>query len=315
MPDPNHETVSASQAAALWNQSQYCSRWMLYQNFAEGLDISSDESPRMKWGKLIEPVLLAETAKELRLEITPNRHYWRRGLIGATKDATIICPDRGPGVVETKCVFDYSVWAQKWDSGNHIPQEYEVQLQAQMLVGDGDEDSAGDPYEWGVFAVWCCGDVYFYEREPLKDFWDDLREEAAKFMDEVKTKTAPEPFGDPMEIPVINQAFPVVIEGTVMELDDVELGETARRYAWAAEQRKFHAKIEDAAKAKLLGVAEDREILGLPGAYVNIKKSVTKDTICQPDQVGTVLRKGGVRNTIKVTEREYTPETPLAALD
>ena len=103
----------------------------------------------------------AQAAEDLKLEVRPNADdtYHRRGLLGCTRDATIICPDRGPGALETKCIFDYRTWMADWGGGAFVPKPHEIQLQQQLLVGDGDDGFAaeGSPYDWGVIAAWVAG--------------------------------------------------------------------------------------------------------------------------------------------------------------
>src|SRR5712671_4055890 len=111
MPDPERRTISATESPALFGASPYATPWMLYQRFANGVDIDSQGDNRMDWGQRLEPLILAHAAQELRLEVRPNREpdgtqrYVRRGRLGCTRDGTVICPDRGPGAIETKAVF------------------------------------------------------------------------------------------------------------------------------------------------------------------------------------------------------------------
>src|SRR5262245_43707736 len=183
MPDPDKRTVSATQAAALWNRSPYLTRWMLWQHFAKGVPFADRADARMRWGKKLQPLIIDEAAAHLALEVHPNGgdQYVRAGQLGCTRDATIICPDRGPGALETKCVFDYATWMREWDGGRAVPQHHEFQLQQQMLVGDGD----GGPFNWGVIAAWVAGDMYYFERKPIVELWTRLVTEAAAFFDDV----------------------------------------------------------------------------------------------------------------------------------
>jgi len=92
VPDPLRQTISATEAPGLWNVSPYVTRWMLWQKFAKGIALDSDENSRMKWGKLLQPLIIAQAAEELKLDVIPNADdtYIRRGLLGCTRDATII---------------------------------------------------------------------------------------------------------------------------------------------------------------------------------------------------------------------------------
>src|SRR5216684_8768697 len=151
MPDPTKQTISATESPALLGSSPYLTRWMLWQRFANGIEPEREESSRMNWGKAMQPLIVKRVAEERKLEVIPNEgdNYIRRGLLGCTRDATIISPDHGPGALEVKCVFDYEQWGRKWDGGKSVPREIEIQLQQQILVGDGDQMRQLS-YEWGL---------------------------------------------------------------------------------------------------------------------------------------------------------------------
>jgi hypothetical protein len=142
---------------------------MLWQRFANGMDIDSRADARMNWGQKAPAADHRAGAEEMRLEVTAEREdaYMRRGLLGCTRDATIICPDRGPGALETKCVFDYRTWMADWNGGKQPPRHHEIQLQQQMFVGD----EGGESYRWGVLAAWVAGEVHYFERAPIADLW------------------------------------------------------------------------------------------------------------------------------------------------
>lgn len=267
MPDPTRQTISATEASALWNVSPYVTRWMLFQKFANGVDIDAEEDVRMSWGKKLQPLILQQAAEDLRLEVIPNDDdaYHRRGLLGCTRDATIICPDRGPGALETKCVFDYRTYMSAWQGGKIAPAPYEIQLQQQMLVGEA------EPYKWGVIAVWCAGEVHYFNREPIPDLWDKLNEEAAAFFQSVADKQEPDPFGAPIEIEWLTKLLPTE-RGKVIDLSADETA-AVRSYCDIAEayvQAKGHENagknLAEPLRAKLLALARDAQEVWLPGA-------------------------------------------------
>jgi hypothetical protein len=78
---------------------------MLWQHFTNGVPINVEPNSRMAWGLKMQPLVLEQAAADLRFEVIPNGEnaYHRCGLLGCTRDAMIICPDRGPGALETKC--------------------------------------------------------------------------------------------------------------------------------------------------------------------------------------------------------------------
>lgn len=260
MPDPTGKTLSATQTPALFNASPYITRWMLARHFIYGDVIDAEEDARMSWGKKLQPLLLAQAAEDFHLEVNPNPDdkYMRRGLIGCTRDGEIICPSRGPGSIETKCVFDYSVWMQAWDGGKNPPRHNEIQIQQQMLVGDGERS-----HEWGVLAVWVCGEMKYFERKPVEKFWRALETEATQFFADVRDKREGEPFGEPVEYDLLKEAFPVVTD-TVIEVDDKKLVETAIQYRDAKEQEAAGKRTAENLRCKLIAAAKGAGDMMLP---------------------------------------------------
>ncbi len=267
MPDIARKTISATEAPALWNVSPYLTRWMLYKRFHDGMNVDSEPDERMSWGTKMEPLLLEQASHDLKMEVIPNkgeRTYVRRGLLGCTRDATVICPDRGPGTLETKCVFDYRTWMDKWGGGEAPPRYYEIQLQVKMLVGDPE----GEPY--GVIAAWVAGEMHYFERAPIPELWDSLRGEAAGFFASVDMGAEPDPFGHPVEIPALSLIERVAQKSIAS--DDAELGRLAQAYAEAGDIVSAGEKRRTEIKAKLLAAAGDAEVLKLPGATVTVKQ-------------------------------------------
>lgn len=273
MPDPLKQTISATESPGLFNVSPYVTRWMLWQKFAKGIDIGSEENSRMRWGTLMQPLIIAQAAQDLKFEVVPNADntYHRRGLLGCTRDATIICPDRGPGALETKCVFDYRTWMTDWQGGDAPPRPHEIQLQQQMLVGDGE----GKPsYNWGVIAAWVAGDVYYFERSPIVDLWERLQLEGQVFWQSLLHGKEPDPFGATIEVEWLTKLLPKVA-GKVLDLSADESAraftDMAQVYQAAKEQENTGKKVAEPLRAKLLALAKDNERVVLPlGVEVRI---------------------------------------------
>ena len=278
MPDSTKQTISATQSPALFGASSYLTRWMLYMQFAGKAEMETTEpNPRMEWGKKMQPLVLDQVAKDQKLEVVPNNidSYIRRGLLGCTRDATIICPSRGPGALEIKCVFDYTAWMQKWNGGKTVPREYEIQLQQQMFVGDE---------SWGMIAVWVCADLYYFERKPIIDLWQRLNVEAADFFAQVKGELpAPKPFGAPIEIPWLTSMFPTV-KNSVLDLSHdpvhVKTSEKVSMYQFHSEQESGAKTGKELIRGELLALAMENEMVLLPcGVNYRIQKSGRGKTI------------------------------------
>lgn len=266
MPDKAYESVSASQLGALYDLSSYGTRWELHQLFKHRAPLDL-QSSRMTWGKRMQPLILDVVKEDKRLDVTPNPEdtYIRRGIVGCTRDADIVDPTRGPGALEVKCVFDYAVYGQKWEMGERVPPEYELQLQAQMGVGDGEK-----PYEWGLFAVWKCGEMEYFERTFNPEIWERIQGDVAAFLDDVKAGKAPNPIGTPAEWEWIRAAYPELERKTV-QTDDIAVTEMARQYEYYASQESFAKKMRAAMKTKLWAIGDGADMLEFPFGNVRFK--------------------------------------------
>lgn len=298
MPDPTRATISATEASALFDVSPYVTLWMLYRRFAHGEEAHVEPHVRMDWGTKLEPLVLAQAAEDLKFEVRPNRGedgkqvYIRNGLLGCTRDADVICPDRGPGACETKCVFDYRIWMSEWAGGNNPPRHHEIQLQQQMKVGDGKTS-----YKWGVEVVWVAGELYYFERKPIPKFWDALDVEAGRFFASVKAGNEPEPFGTPREYPLLNEAFPIEAE-KVLDLregpDGRALAEEVRLYDYHRKQRLSHEKGEDGIALRLRAYGKEHGKILLPHG-INVKLKQNKTNVGIKAYVPADVPEGGLR--------------------
>lgn len=312
MPDPTGRTVSASQAAALFNRSPYDTRWTLYQRFIGAIPEDAPDE-RMAWGKRMQPLLLEAAAEDLALDVrAPDAAgltaddlfqgdpYLRNGPLGCTKDATVICPDRGPGALELKCCFDYRQWMTRWHGGDGAPLDIEIQLQVQLLVGDG-----ALPFDWGVIGVWVCGEMTYFERKLDDALAQRLIEEATRFLKQVAELAEPDPLGDPVEVPALRALVPEESEADLRGepgADNAEgraLVEAARLYDHARAEEGFWRKAKESQQAKLLAAARAAKTLLLPGgARLSVKRSQVA--------AATIQRKASTRAKIDL----YLPETP-----
>jgi len=316
MPDPNRLTLSATESPALFGASRYLTRFMLYHKFANGENIDKPADERMNWGKLMQPIIIEQVAKERGLEVIPNPDlYVRRGLLGCTRDATIIAPGIGPGALEIKCVFDYRVWMQKWNGGKTVPRDVEIQLQQQMYCGCGENAEGGieiapgvregrGAYKWGLIAVWVCADLYYFERQPIHELWTDLERRAISFFSDVKYKREPDPFGAAVELPLLTKLFPTEPE-KVLDLsadpDHVKTSEKVSMYVHYKSEKTGAAANEEKHRVELLALAKDAERVLLPcGVSYRVKKSGRGKTIDPyipetptPAPVGANIMAGG----------------------
>jgi len=258
MPDPTLATISATEISMALGISPYGTPFTLWQRF-KGHDIDRAGDARMTWGTKMEPLIIEQARDDLSLEVIPNagddgkQVYFRRGPIGATRDATIVDPDRGPGAFDAKCIFDYGTWMQKWGGGKAPPRHIELQLQAQMFCGDGKE-----PFQHGRIAAWVCGEITYFDREPIPKVWDQMEKTASQWFEDLKTDKQPDPFGDPMEQPWL--ALLDRPKGSAIDLTgDVDLAEKVRLYAWQQKQITGGQKAAATLKAQILAAIGPHE--------------------------------------------------------
>jgi hypothetical protein len=296
MPDPKKQTISATEMSGLLGVSPYVTKWMLFQRFAKGIEPANPAHNRMDWGSKLEPLILEQAAEDLRLEVQTNRQpdgtqiYVRKGLLGCSRDAEIYDPQRGPGTLEAKACFDYRTLMQEWDGGKTPPRHVEIQTQMQMAVGRN-----GIPFDWGVIALWCGGDMIYFQRKPMLDLWAKFEVEAMQFFDDVKAAREPEPFGSPVEVPLLKQIFDKPtgeIINAVEKLGEAEATKLAQRVADADYQRVVRLaaeKVEEKVKAELLGLLKDADQIEFPQG-ISVKRVVTTANYkAQPAQTRTSI--------------------------
>ena len=87
MPDPKRDTISATQVPALFDASPYITKFALY-HYLRGAEIETASNSRMDWGLRMQPLLIEQAARDLKLEIKENiAHRYIRsehGFLGYT---------------------------------------------------------------------------------------------------------------------------------------------------------------------------------------------------------------------------------------
>ena len=178
MPDPQRNTISASQVGALFGASPYQTPFTLWHELnGTAPDISDDdEDERMYWGKTLEPAILAHVERHLDLIVLPNaaQTYQRHETepVGATVDAITMDPNRGPGVIEAK-TSDWMMFKDRWTK-TQAPPYVELQVQTQLGVRGA---------TWGHIGCLVGGnEFHHYPREIQPDVWAEIVERASAFL-------------------------------------------------------------------------------------------------------------------------------------
>jgi predicted phage-related endonuclease len=284
MPDITRKTVSASQVAGLFNRSPYCTRWMLYQHIKTGMPTGEpgEDGDRMSWGNRLEPAILAAVADELRLDVVPNRRYdvMPDLPLGCTRDADLVDPSLGYGVVEVKNV-DGLIYKQTWDD-EHAPPHIEIQHQAQMMVP---HPTLGMP-KWGVLACLVGGnELKILRRSHGVEMQKDIRTEVIKFFGEVGEGKVPDPLGTERELRGLTWLYPERTPGRIIQrLDDHDAASLVEEYQALNRQRIEIEKAEKALRVKLMAIGEDAEIVNVPSYEIRYSVQKRNGYMVEPSQ-------------------------------
>jgi len=275
MPDHSRKTVSATEIAALFGESPYLTRWMLYQNFVTGEPLPIEENSRMSWGLKMQPLIAEQSAKDHGFVVEQEGRYLSRGFLGCTRDAIIVDPERGPGALEIKCCFDMRTWMDTWGGGTKIPRHIILQIQQQMCVGDGTAacimwpGAALTSYSWGLLAVWVCATMHYVKFEAQPELWTAMASEASAFLDDVTNRREPDPAGTIIELPLLAQLYPTVT-GKILDWRDddsaLPLVDHVRGYLNSKQLAGAHGKVADSIRAEFIGIMKDADTLLLPNS-------------------------------------------------
>ena len=241
--------VGASEAAALFDCSPYLTRFELFHRKKGNIDtpafnaLADDGTPeneRIYWGVKLEAAII-EAAKE-RYGYTDREQVDRlsngRGL-GGHPDRRVVCPQRGPGILEIKTA-DWLVF-KSW--GDEPPMHYLLQSQAYQGL---------DGVEWGDVLVLVGGnrlERFCYDFRPK--IYAEIEKRVEAFWQSVE-ENEPPPADYTRDLPTIAELYREGADETVDLTGDNLAHEAAAAFLFAKEARLDAEKREDAAKAELL---------------------------------------------------------------
>lgn len=325
MPDSERKTVSASQVPAVFNVSQWQTRWQLYHWF-QGVEIPKTETDGMTWGKRLQRPILEWAAEEMNLKLIEHDDY--DGLdkldtaaaaelvrnrylrhpqwpIGATPDGFCIHPTNGLGVVEGKNVSGFQ-YRDAWADGP--PLDVELQLQTQMMVPHPEH---GLP-KWGAIAALIGGsDPQLIMRRPEPEAQAQIIGEVGNFLARVFAKEEPAMTGDVKEYPLFIKLWPRADKAKVMTIDarlDAARAQIVADYQYWQVQKRFADNAEAEAKLKFHQMIEDHG-----GVVLETEKQIITAKISKFETAAQVIHKRAgwqSRTTFKVIERS----APMATI-
>lgn len=330
MPDPTLKTVSASQIPGLFGESQWTTRFLLWQHFAGNVDLDESSDDRMEWGTRLQAPVMDHLQEQLGLEILNNasdlyfrhpKHEQPGYQFGCTPDGYVWSPDRGLGFVEIKCV-DGRIYSESW-TPKTAPKHVEIQHQVQLMVPipellDLDpsldyssvrpffEDHYGEEVQWGMIVAFVGGNsLKIIERKVKPAIQKAVRSEVKSFFNSLAQKMPPSVAGLSCELPALNELYPETIDKTLHDEDfgdDVGelLLELQSHEYWGAQARLAKSELQKA-KVQLVQRFGEAERIRISGAVAKLKKiAIEGTTKALPPHVNALIR--------AAAEREQEPQ-------
>lgn len=247
------------------------------------MPVDDDEGTEaMKWGRILEPHIIEEFARDLGREAKPygklvRSRRWPWML--ATCDATQAAAERKNGVLEVKATG----WRTgDWDEG--IPDHVRVQAQHQLAVMD---------WEWGSVAVLIRGMNLFYrDIERDESVIEHLVESTREFWERFQKGEPPNPDGSESARKAISALYPHD-SGEVVQLPGelVALDKRREKVERALKKLKHHKEYLDQQFKVAIGEASEG-VLADGTTYTYYRQERDGYTV-KPTAFRQLRRKGG----------------------
>jgi|TARA_Y100000310_G_scaffold257668_1_gene265779 putative phage-type endonuclease len=248
--------IGGGDAPAVLGVDPFTSPFSLYC-YKLGITEPKEETERMEWGNILEPIVADQyakkTARELKIEPFILQHPEFPFALANLDRVILPIDDRGPGILEIKTTSSYK--ALNWKSD--APLAPQVQLHHYLAVTG---------FKWGSIAVLVGGQQLIwidYDRNDL--FIEALLREEAKFWDRIERKDPPEPDALPATTEALKALYPQE-SGETMELPPeaavwAHALETAKSFKKTAEESiiEYENKIKALMKDATWGIAPSGE--------------------------------------------------------
>lgn len=289
--------VGASEVSALFDCNPWLTRFELFHRktgaiatpaFNEIADDGTPENERIYWGVRLEAAII-EAAKE-RYGYTdrpPADPPLTNGKgLGGHPDRRVICPERGPGVIEIKMAD----WLVRKGWGDEPPLHYLLQSQTYQGL---------DGVKWGDVLVLVGGNKlerFCYDFRPklyaeiekrVEAFWQDVADGRAPKADYTR------------DLDPLKELYAAQGEETINLAGDNRAAIAAAEYlAAAAEEREARAR-KEAAQAELVEKMKDAAVAFADG--FRIKATLVKAIPDREAEPGEIIkgRKSYRRLTVK----------------
>lgn len=280
--------VGASEVAALFDCHQWLTRFELWNVKAGKVPpqpfnvIADDGAPlneRAYWGVRLEREII-EAAKErwgYRERDQVDRLSNGRGL-GGHPDRRVICPVRGPGILETKMVD----WLEHKKWGGEPPLPYLLQNQTYQGL---------DAVEWGDIIVLVGGNAlvrYQYQHRPV--LYADIEARAEEFWRTVREDRPPKPEYS-RDRAVLGELYADAADVVTDFRLDNRMTHLACEYVEAAEAKRAADARVDALQAELLDKLGDSTVALVDGYRVRVPVIAgSPDTVITSAMVGKTVK-------------------------
>jgi predicted phage-related endonuclease len=275
--------VGASEVAALFDCSPYLTRFELWHRkkgniatpeFNARHDNGSPEDERILWGVKLEAAIIEE-AKERYGYIDRDQveRLSNGNGLGGHPDRRVICPERGPGILEVKTAD----WLIRKSWGDEPPMHYLLQSQAYQGL---------DKVAWGDVLVLVGGNKlerFCYDFRPK--IYAEIEKRVADFWASVEADDPP-PADYTRDLDTIGELYREGTDESVDLTGDNLAHEAAAAFLFAKEARLEAEKREDAAKAELLDKLGTASAALLNGFTVRATTvAAIPDRPAQPDEI------------------------------
>lgn len=185
--------IGASEIATLFSESPYLTPNQLFHMKRGNLG-DVEESPLMRFGQLMEPVVAALIVEHYQWDMVKCQEYHEHPefpWLGCTLDYYCTHPEHGPGIVQIKNVQNFAPgWTQ-----SRAPTHVELQVQHELFVTNAARLAAGkEPFRWTAIGSMHAGnpeDIRVFFREQDKKVTDHIVNRSRKFWEDMKANNEP----------------------------------------------------------------------------------------------------------------------------
>lgn len=275
--------IGGSEVSALFDCCPYLTRFELWHRKAGNVhgdpfnamrDDGSPDNERIYWGVMLEPAII-EGAKQ-RWGYTDREQLANlsngKGL-GGHPDRRVICPERGPGILEVKTAD----WLVRKDWGDEPPAHY--LLQAQTYAGL-------DGVKWCDVIVLVGGNTlerFCYDFRPK--IFAEIEKRVAAFWATIEAGQPPKPDYS-RDLATITDLYRQQADKSVDLTGDNLAAEAAAQYLVATAEAKAAEAKRDAAKAELMDKIGEANFGQLSGFIVRTSQIAgIADREAQPGEI------------------------------